>query len=196
VPESTTGRPAEGTRDRILASARRLFAERGYTATSLADIAADIGVTKTAVAYHFHPKDQLLLEIVAPAIMAIRDELAPLQPTTRAQRRAFLARVVDVLVTHRDVVGILAADTGLLALPTLATADVRGALAQRLMPARPTATDIVRTWATVGAVQVAIARTLDQPVDVVRGTALAAGLAAFDSDGPTGSGRTRGGSPS
>ena len=61
---------------------------------------------------------------------------------------------------------------------------MRGALAQRLMPARATAADVVRTWATVGAVQVAIARTLDQPADVVHEVALAAGLAVYDSGRP------------
>jgi AcrR family transcriptional regulator len=55
----TIGSTAEITRDRILEAARELFAERGYAGTSLADIAAAVGLTKTAVAYHFHPKDRL-----------------------------------------------------------------------------------------------------------------------------------------
>jgi len=180
-PASGPG-PEPDTRARILESARHLFLQRGYAATSLADIAADIGVTKTAVAYHFHPKDRLLVELVSPALADMAGELGPLPTTTRAQRRAFLRRVVDVLVRHRDVVGILASDSGLLALPALAGSPApRDLLVARLLPARRTAADVVRAWSAIGAAQIAVARTLDQPADVVREIATVAALAAFDS---------------
>ena len=174
--------PDQDTRARILDSARRLFLERGYAATSLADIAADIGVTKTAVAYHFHPKDRLLVELVSPALAEMAAVLVPLPTTTRAQRRVFLRRVVDVLVHHRDVIGILASDTGLLALPAFAgSAPPRDLLVARLLPTRSLPRDIVRAWSAIGAAQVAVARTLDQPEDVVREVAARAALAAYDS---------------
>ena len=180
-PASGPG-PEPDTRARILESARHLFLQRGYAATSLADIAADIGVTKTAVAYHFHPKDRLLVELVSPALADMAGELGPLPTTTRAQRRAFLRRVVDVLVRHRDVVGILASDSGLLALPALAGSPApRDLLVARLLPARRTAADVVRAWSAIGAAQIAVARTLDQPADVVREIATVAALVAFDS---------------
>ena len=179
-----TSVPAEDTdtRTRILDSARRLFIERGYVGTSLSDIAADVGLTKTAVAYHFHPKERLLVELVAPALADVARELGDAQPRTREQRRRFLVRVVDVLVRHRDVVGILAADTGVLTLPALGGAPApRDLLVGRLLPARPSAADTVRAWAALGAVQVAVARTLGHPEDVVRDVATAAALAAYDS---------------
>jgi len=174
--------PDQDTRVRILDSARRLFLERGYAATSLADIAADIGVTKTAVAYHFHPKDRLLVELVAPALADMAVVLGPLPTTTRAQRRVFLRHVVDVLVRHRDVIGILASDTGLLALPAFAgSPPPRDLLVARLLPTRSSPQDVVAAWSTIGAAQVAVARTLDQPEDVVREVATRAALAAYDS---------------
>jgi AcrR family transcriptional regulator len=170
------------SRARILDSARRLFLARGYASTSLADIAADIGLTKTAVAYHFHPKERLLVELVSPALADMAAELGPLPTTTRAQRRAFLRRVVDVLVRHRHVVGILASDSGLLALPGLADSPPpRDLLVARLLSVRRTPQDVVRAWSAIGAAQIAVARTLDQPEDVVREVATQAALAAYDS---------------
>ena len=182
MPQTPDAGPVSGTRARILDSARRLFLVQGYAATTLADIAAAIGVTKTAVAYHFHPKDRLLVELVSPALADMAAELGPLPTSTRAQRRAFLRRVVDVLVRHRDVVGILASDSGLLALPALAGSPApRDLLVARLLPARRSGADVVRAWSAVGAAQIAVARTLDQPADVVRDIATRAALAAYDS---------------
>lgn len=174
--------PEPDTRARILDSARRLFLTRGYAATSLADIALDVGLTKTAVAYHFHPKERLLVELVSPALADMAAELGPLPNRTRAQRRALLRRLVEVLVRHRDVVGILASDTGLLALPALAgSPPPRDLLVARLLPPRRNAQDVVRAWAAIGAAQVAVARTLDQPEEAVLLAATAAALAAYDS---------------
>ena len=174
-----------GTRARILDSARRLFAEQGYAATSFADIAADIGLTKTAVAYHVHPKEQLLVEVVSPALRDMATELVPLPTGTRAQRRTFLEHLVGVLVRHRDVIGILASDTALLALPSISASlggvAPRDLLVARLLPEDASADEVVRAWSALGAVQVAVARTVDQPAEVVREVATAAALAAYDS---------------
>lgn len=51
---------AAGTgREAILAQATRLFAQRGYEATSVQDVAAEVGVTKQAVLHHFASKEEL-----------------------------------------------------------------------------------------------------------------------------------------
>ena len=81
-----------------------------------------------------------------------------------------------------DIIGILASDTGLLALPAFAgSAPPRDLLVARLLPTRSSPRDIVRAWSAIGAAQVAVARTLDQPEDVVREVAARAALAAYDS---------------
>lgn len=52
------------TKDRILDSAERLFAEHGFAATSLRHITAEAGVNLAAVNYHFQSKDSLILAVL------------------------------------------------------------------------------------------------------------------------------------
>lgn len=55
----------EQTRRRLFAALADLMAERGFDATSLADIAAAAGVGRTAVYNHFADKETLLLSFIA-----------------------------------------------------------------------------------------------------------------------------------
>ena len=48
------------TADRILDAAMLAYGGRGYDATSLDDLAADLGIRKQSILYHFPSKDQLL----------------------------------------------------------------------------------------------------------------------------------------
>jgi AcrR family transcriptional regulator len=53
-----------GTREAILAAARRQFAERGYDRTSLRGIAAEAGVDPGLVSHFFGSKQRLFVEVV------------------------------------------------------------------------------------------------------------------------------------
>lgn len=55
-------RSKTATRDRIAASARRLFAEGGYTDTSVRAIAADAGIDPALVIRYFGSKDLLFMQ--------------------------------------------------------------------------------------------------------------------------------------
>ena len=55
---------AEQTRRDILAGALTVFAARGYAATRIADVAAELGMTRGAVYGHFSSKADLFLEVV------------------------------------------------------------------------------------------------------------------------------------
>src|SRR5437879_1658789 len=52
------------TRERILQTAEKLFAEQGYAATSLRQIIGKAGVNVAAIHYHFGSKEDLLDELV------------------------------------------------------------------------------------------------------------------------------------
>ncbi len=49
--------------DEIIAAAARLFAERGFRAVTIDDIAASLGFTKSVIYYYFKNKNQVLWEI-------------------------------------------------------------------------------------------------------------------------------------
>ena len=53
------GRPGHD-QDAVLATAVRLFNERGYDATSMFDIAMALGITKSSVYHHIDGKEHLL----------------------------------------------------------------------------------------------------------------------------------------
>ena len=87
---------AERTRQQILETAERLFADRGYDATSLQMIADDMGLTKAAVYYHFRAKVDIRHEIMRSRVEQLRtllDEAAAIRG-----RRARVEHVVDGFV--------------------------------------------------------------------------------------------------
>ena len=55
-------------RERILEEAVKLFYERGFTGTTLDDIAAELGVTKPFIYTHFRSKTELLAALCKPTI--------------------------------------------------------------------------------------------------------------------------------
>ena len=69
---------AVSTRERIIAEALRLFAERGYAATAVAEIEAGAGLSPGAggLYRHFRSKEEVLAAAVAARSETTRDELA------------------------------------------------------------------------------------------------------------------------
>lgn len=55
----------DSRRNQILQAAVELFGEVGYQGTSLRDIAQRVGITHPGLLYHFHSKEELLLEVLA-----------------------------------------------------------------------------------------------------------------------------------
>jgi len=67
---------AERTRAAILAAAERLFAERGFDATRLEDVAAAVGIRRASIVYHFRDKAELYDAVLADVLGALRERLA------------------------------------------------------------------------------------------------------------------------
>jgi AcrR family transcriptional regulator len=55
---------AEATRRGLIAAARRLFGEQGFSATSVDEVVKAAGVTKGALYHHFRDKDDLFRAVV------------------------------------------------------------------------------------------------------------------------------------
>jgi AcrR family transcriptional regulator len=66
--------PKVDTKQRILDSAERLFADRGFEATSLRTIIAEAGVNLAAVHYHYHSKDALLDSVLMRRLNPVNSE--------------------------------------------------------------------------------------------------------------------------
>jgi AcrR family transcriptional regulator len=86
-------------RDEILASATHLFAERGYRAVTIDDIATNLGYTKSVIYYYFKSKNEILWQIITRIfesyygkIIAERDKnLPPDQALARMVRQHALS---------------------------------------------------------------------------------------------------------
>ena len=76
-------RDADRSREAILAAAEALFAEGGYDATGLADIAARAGLARATPTYFFGSKRELYVAVLERATTAreaaLRDAFAPVR---------------------------------------------------------------------------------------------------------------------
>jgi AcrR family transcriptional regulator len=103
---------AERTRQQILQTAQRLFAELGYDATSLQMIADEMGLTKAAVYYHFRAKNEILDAIMLPGVQrlkALLDDAAAIRGR-RARLEFLVNEFIDFLVQNRHYAVMAATD--------------------------------------------------------------------------------------
>src|SRR5437762_7179344 len=90
-------------RDEVTRTAARLFAERGYHGTSLADVAEAVGMQKASLYHHIETKEDLLWEVAsagAEAFHAALDSVpedAPATEKIRLALRGHLRVVADQL---------------------------------------------------------------------------------------------------
>ena len=70
---SSASAPVEAdvsTRDRVLDAARRLFLEKGYSATSAGAIGNEIGISGPALYWHFASKEEILFRLIERPLTA------------------------------------------------------------------------------------------------------------------------------
>jgi len=98
---------AEATRLAILAAARRVFARRGVTRTTMEHVATDAGVSRGAIYWHFANKsalfDAMREQVTVPLID--RSDFALLStsmPDPLTAVEGFLCNLVDGVVKDRD----------------------------------------------------------------------------------------------
>lgn len=94
--------PVLPTRDRIPLVALRLFAAKGYDATSMREIAEELGITKPALYYHFDSKEAIVRELLRDLqkeVTTLVDSLEGQQPSAHL-RREVLMRWSDIMQAH------------------------------------------------------------------------------------------------
>jgi AcrR family transcriptional regulator len=104
-----------GTRQRILDIAGELFARQGYTGTSIADIARELGTSTAALYYHFPSKSAILAGLLAVPLTAYTRLLDSLD-STAARPEDLLGAIADIVADSRDIAVILDRDPTALAM--------------------------------------------------------------------------------
>ena len=134
-----------GIRDQILKSALRHFETKGYSGTSLRDIADELGLTKAALYYHFPSKKGLIDALVAPAneqmqnVRTIKDVDRNSPSDLRETMRLYLRVYVD----HRRVMTWLTNDLSA-EIERRAHETLRRRWRDLLVPANPTQDQVLR----------------------------------------------------
>ncbi|ANW67250.1 TetR family transcriptional regulator [Mycobacterium sp. djl-10] len=105
------GRPGY-SRDDVLRRAIALFIRHGYDATSISDLAKDLGVSKSAIFYHFDGKESILAAALDEALdeleQMVSDAHDPGSNDDAYQRlRGAVVASVEILVTHLPAVTLL-----------------------------------------------------------------------------------------
>jgi AcrR family transcriptional regulator len=88
------------TRERALAVALELFAQQGYSVTSLREIAERLGVTKAALYFHFRTKEEILTAILRGYLDGIAALVAVSETEPRSRERQ--ERVLRRFAEHQE----------------------------------------------------------------------------------------------
>ncbi|MEL6257646.1 MAG: helix-turn-helix domain-containing protein [Pseudomonadota bacterium] len=88
---------AKSTRANLLETAKRLFSERGFYGVSIADIAADQGVTKQALLHHFSTKEKLYGEVLQDISSRFDTQLSKIQTSGEAADARFKQMLLELI---------------------------------------------------------------------------------------------------
>lgn len=98
------------TEDRILAAALQSFGGKGFEATSLDQVAAELGVTKQTILYHYPSKAALLDAVIdrasADLVTTFDDALAPAGPGWE-RVEAVVRSVFRLALRRPELLGLL-----------------------------------------------------------------------------------------
>lgn len=107
----------ERRREEILRAASTLFSQKGYHATSVADVIAAAGISRGTFYLYFDNKDSLFLDLMEQFIQRIMDVVEVVDPSGENPTHEIyenVRRVVDVVFDHQDLtVMVLREDFGL-----------------------------------------------------------------------------------
>ena len=99
---------APDTYEKILAAARRLFAQQGYTATSMRQVAETAGIGKATIYHHFPNKQAIVMALLGNNLARMAEALERVRAESDPRRRIQVATLgsVDFLFETADIMQI------------------------------------------------------------------------------------------
>ena len=94
------------TEEKIIASAEKLFYQKGKAGTSMQDIADDAGINRTLLNYYFRSKDQLFEAVFRKAMGSFVPELAAMldaEGTFEEYVPALVEKVIDTMLENPQI---------------------------------------------------------------------------------------------
>jgi AcrR family transcriptional regulator len=81
----------------VYATAARLFAQKGFHATRMQDIADELGMQKGSLYYYFNSKDELLSDLVTGSVQEAQSSLQAILDSDRAPKEKLALAVTEHL---------------------------------------------------------------------------------------------------
>ncbi|MET9225992.1 helix-turn-helix domain-containing protein [Lentzea sp. NPDC003310] len=169
------------TKQRIMQTARELFARQGVRQTSLQEIADRLGITKPALYYHFASREDLVRSIVTPLLEDGERFLSGIEQRAGVTPREVLEGFFDFHYRHRrDMLLLL---TEMTTLTELGLIDVvlawRGRLTRVVVGPDATLRQQVSAVLAFGGMQDCTMQFPDAPYDELRAWTVAAACDAL-----------------
>ncbi|GGM91326.1 TetR family transcriptional regulator [Lentzea pudingi] len=172
------------TKQRIMQTARELFARQGVQQTSLQEIADRLGITKPALYYHFASREDLVRSIVTPLLDDGEKFLARMEQRTDVPARELVEGFFDFHHRHRKDMLLLL--TELTTLAELGLIDVvlswRARLTALVFGPEATLEQQARAVLAFGGMQDCTMQFPDAPFDELRAATVTAASAALGID--------------
>ena len=113
----------EPTRQRLIDVAVELFKRHSVAGTSLQMISEELGLTKSAIYYHFRTRDELLSAVIEPLIseVAVLVDAAEGHHGVRARADHMLVGYAVLAASNRELISLLTGDPGVIELLRMRT---------------------------------------------------------------------------
>jgi AcrR family transcriptional regulator len=180
------------TREQVLGEIRsaavRLIAVKGYEGTTLAQIAAEVGYSKSALLYHFDSKEALLSGALQGPTAALEQFITTAAGRSRAE---LLTDFVDLVLSHRyELLLLTRFRSQIETLPQVQRANqLMADLGGLFLPPEPTLEQRVEKHIVLAGIADTAIDYLDVPVEELRSACLATAQRLFTrlDRAPTGS---------
>ena len=103
APRTTAAQRRENRREEILQAAQDLFLRKGYSNTSLDDIARAVGIKREGLYYYFPNRPQILIEIIKPLGLQLRDRVREIRESDVAPDEKMRQTVENHLMRFETV---------------------------------------------------------------------------------------------